>query len=73
MTSLQNKPFKFSHLLFISRMYRLSAEEAAELEDRANKRQKAAPSLKQNDLIPIHPEDEQIAQASTTLPSLNTL
>ncbi|KIP04021.1 hypothetical protein PHLGIDRAFT_121089 [Phlebiopsis gigantea 11061_1 CR5-6] len=62
-----NKPFKFSHLLFLSRTYRVSTEEAAELEERANKRQKATPSLKENDLIPIHPEDEQIAQASERL------
>lgn len=64
LTLAQNKPFHFSHLLFVSQTYRLSPEEAAELEVRAsrNKRQKAAPTPKQNDLIPVHPEDAEIAK-----------
>lgn len=68
LTSAQNKPFRCSHYLFISQTYRLSPEEAAELESRAarSKRQKAAPTLKQNDIIPLHPEDEQIAKVSLT-------
>ena len=47
-------------------MYRLSAEEAAELEDRSMKRHKPAPKLKQDDLIPFYPETSEIVQVSPT-------
>ncbi|GJE99768.1 p21-C-terminal region-binding protein-domain-containing protein [Phanerochaete sordida] len=62
-----NEPFRFSHYLFISQTYRLSSEEAAELEATASrsKRQKGASKPKQEGVTPVHPEDEEIAQFAT--------
>ncbi|KAI0809111.1 p21-C-terminal region-binding protein-domain-containing protein [Irpex lacteus] len=64
-----NKPFRFSHYLFLSQVCKLSAEDVAELEERVppTKRQKAgthAPSG-QPRVVPIHPEDEEIGKLAT--------
>jgi len=59
----ENEPYKFSHLLFISRIYRLTAEEAAELEARAPrpKRHKSSDVLT-GGVHSFHPEDDVIAK-----------
>lgn len=60
----QNEPYNFSHLLIISRIYRLTPEEEAELQGPAprTKRQKqAAPQqASSGGIYPFHPEDEHI-------------
>ncbi|THH23179.1 hypothetical protein EUX98_g8004 [Antrodiella citrinella] len=58
-----NEPFKFSHLLFISRIYRLTTEEASDLEARApkTKRHKGSDVLTDG-VHSFHPEDDVIAK-----------
>ncbi|TCD71444.1 Mss4p nuclear export [Steccherinum ochraceum] len=62
----EDLPYSFSHLLFISRTYRLTAEEAAELEARAprSKRHKGSETLT-GGVHSFHPEDDVIAQFAT--------
>ncbi|KAH8101471.1 p21-C-terminal region-binding protein-domain-containing protein [Cristinia sonorae] len=62
----ENQPYKFSHLLFISRIYRLTAEEAAELEEMTprSKRHKGSDNLT-GGVHPFHPEDDVIAKFAT--------
>jgi len=72
-----NEPFRFSHYLFISQTYRPSPEEVAELEASASrsKRHKAVPKPKLTDVVPMHPEDEEIAQFASHVvdfPYINT-
>ncbi|KAH9911650.1 p21-C-terminal region-binding protein-domain-containing protein [Fomitopsis serialis] len=58
-----NEPYNFTHLLIISRIYRLSPEEEAELQGPASrsKRQKqTAQQPPSRGVYPFHPEDEQI-------------
>ena len=59
---VQNEPFRFTHYLFLAQIYRLTAEEAAEIESSAPRPKKA-----KNDALPatggvfsVHPEDEYI-------------
>ncbi|TFK57727.1 hypothetical protein OE88DRAFT_1618886, partial [Heliocybe sulcata] len=68
-----NEPYRFDHYLFISRTYKLSAEEAAELiasAPRSSKRQRNAidPMRSDGGVYSFHPEDEFIQKfASHTL------
>jgi len=64
-----NEPYRFSHLLFISRTYRLSAEQAQELQPQSRrKKQKAAQPAAVGGVFSFHPEDEYIQKfASYTL------
>ncbi|GBE78634.1 Protein bcp1 [Sparassis crispa] len=59
-----NEPYRFTHLLFVSRIYRLSQEEQEERQGTAprSKRQKQAPTSAPSTpgLYPFHPEDECI-------------
>ncbi|EPS98118.1 hypothetical protein FOMPIDRAFT_1051865 [Fomitopsis schrenkii] len=59
-----NEPYNFSHLLLISRIYRLTPEEEAELQGPAprSKRQKQVTSQQSTSggVHPFHPEDEHI-------------
>lgn len=66
----QNEPYNFTHLLIISRIYRLSPEEEAELQGPASrsKRQKqTAQQPPSRGVYPFHPEDEQIQKVRTTI------
>lgn len=65
----QNKPFRFSHYLFLSQTYKLSAAEAAELETRPPpaKKPKGSSASKQNKTFSVHPEDDQITQVRVDL------
>ncbi|TFY60053.1 hypothetical protein EVJ58_g5386 [Rhodofomes roseus] len=61
-----NEPYNFTHLLVMSRIYRLSPEEEAELQGPAprSKRQKQiAQQPSSGGVYPFHPEDEQIQKA----------
>ena len=60
--SRQNEPYDFKHLLIISRIYRLSAEEAAELQAASprTKRQKQSAPPPAAGVFPFHPEDDII-------------
>ncbi|KAI0075925.1 hypothetical protein K474DRAFT_1663691 [Panus rudis PR-1116 ss-1] len=65
-----NEPYRFTHFILISRIYRLSAEEAAELEARAprTKRHKGALPTSGGGVFSFHPEDEVISKfASHTI------
>jgi protein BCP1 len=68
----QNEPYNFSHILFISRTYRLSPEEEAAMQSAAHpaKRQKV-PSVSgsgpSDGVYSFHPEDEYIQKASLIL------
>ncbi|CAL1696988.1 unnamed protein product [Somion occarium] len=57
----------FTHFLFISRIYRLSPEEAAELHARAprTKRHKGVPPPTAGGVFSFHPEDEVIQKFAT--------
>ncbi|EMD41510.1 hypothetical protein CERSUDRAFT_101946 [Gelatoporia subvermispora B] len=60
-----NEPYRFTHLLFISRIYRLTPEEEAEMQEAAprNKRQKQsapAPAPSTPGVYSFHSEDEDI-------------
>lgn len=62
---LQNEPYNFSHILFISRTYRLSPEEEAAMQSAAHpaKRQKVPntdSSGPSDGIYSFHPEDEYI-------------
>jgi protein BCP1 len=70
----QNEPYNFSHLLFISRTYRLTPEEESEMQQQQSasaehpaKRQKGPSNNNNNNtngssngVYPFHPEDEYI-------------
>lgn len=70
--SSQNEPFNFTHLIFVSRVYKLTPEEedamtiARQQPGKASKRQKSQNSNEEtNDrspdgVYPFHPEDEEI-------------
>jgi len=62
----ENEPYKFTHFLLFSRIYRLSAEEAADLHSTApkSKRQKGAPP-NVGGVFPFHPEDEILEKFAT--------
>lgn len=68
-----NEPYRFDHLLFLSRTYKLSPEEEAELiatAPRSSKRQRNAidPMRSDGGVYSFHPEDEYIQKfASHTL------
>ncbi|KAI0344208.1 hypothetical protein BDW22DRAFT_1355537 [Trametopsis cervina] len=68
-----NAPFRFTHYIFLSQIYKLSAEEAAELEARVppTKRQRAVTQHSQPKIISVHPEDEQIGQLATFTTDFN--
>ncbi|KAL1952423.1 hypothetical protein VTO73DRAFT_1572 [Trametes versicolor] len=57
-----NEPYDFSHLILVSRVYRLTAEEAAELHASAPraKRQKQSDPPQGAGVYPFHPEDDII-------------
>ncbi|KAI0791666.1 p21-C-terminal region-binding protein-domain-containing protein [Abortiporus biennis] len=57
-----NEPYRFSHLLFISRIYRLSSEEAAELQARSPRKQQENATA---GVFSFHPEDEYIQKFAT--------
>jgi len=71
-----NEPYNFSHLLFISRTYRLTPEEEAAMQSASthpNKRQKGSStselrsggaSSDSNGVYSFHPEDEYIQKAA---------
>ncbi|EIW86231.1 hypothetical protein CONPUDRAFT_133729 [Coniophora puteana RWD-64-598 SS2] len=63
-----NEPFAFTHLLFISRTYKLSEEEESELaESRTSKKRKTfpQPTRSSTGVYSFHLEDEQIQQAAS--------
>ncbi|TBU30780.1 p21-C-terminal region-binding protein-domain-containing protein [Dichomitus squalens] len=62
-----NEPYDFKHLLIISRIYRLTAEEAAELQASAppTKRQKQSNPPPAAGVYPFHPEDDYIRRFAT--------
>ncbi|KAI0369884.1 hypothetical protein BV20DRAFT_967212 [Pilatotrama ljubarskyi] len=62
-----NEPYDFTHLLLISRVYRLTAEEAAELQASAprTKRQKQSEPPQGAGVYPFHPEDDIIRRFAT--------
>lgn len=62
-----NEPYRFTHLLFITRVYRLSAEEAADLHASAprTKRNKGSSTPLGGGVFPFHPEDEQIRKLAS--------
>ncbi|THG98989.1 hypothetical protein EW026_g3274 [Hermanssonia centrifuga] len=65
-----NKPFRFSHYLFVSQTYRLSPEDLAELDSGASrsKRHKGSSAPSHSGVQLMHAEDEYIQQfASHTL------
>lgn len=77
----QNEPFNFTHLVFISRVYKLTPEEeeamaVAQQPGKASKRQKSQNSNGEtNDrspdgVYPFHPEDEEIRKVR---PSIDVL
>jgi len=55
-----NEPYKFTHYILVSRIYRLTAEEAAELHAKApqSKRHKGGLPTNTGGVFPFHPEDE---------------
>ncbi|KAI0757551.1 p21-C-terminal region-binding protein-domain-containing protein [Daedaleopsis nitida] len=57
-----NEPYDFKHFLIISRVYRLTAEEAAELQAASprTKRQKQSDPPPAAGIYPFHPEDDYI-------------
>lgn len=62
---IKNEPYRFTHLLFISRVYRLSAEEAAELhasKPRTKRNKGSSAPTSGGGVFSFHPEDEQIQQ-----------
>ena len=67
--SLQNEPYRFTHLVFVTRVYRLSAEEAAELHSATprTKRNKGISAPQGGGVFSFHPEDEQIQKVSTLI------
>ncbi|KAI0668611.1 p21-C-terminal region-binding protein-domain-containing protein [Trametes maxima] len=62
-----NEPYDFKHLLLISRVYRLTAEEAAELQSASprTKRQKQSEQPQGAGVYPFHPEDDVIRKFAT--------
>ncbi|KAI0638883.1 p21-C-terminal region-binding protein-domain-containing protein [Trametes polyzona] len=63
-----NEPYDFSHLILVSRVYKLTAEEAAELHASAprTKRQKQSSAAPQGaGVYPFHPEDDVIRKFAT--------
>ncbi|KAH7910003.1 p21-C-terminal region-binding protein-domain-containing protein, partial [Hygrophoropsis aurantiaca] len=64
-----NEPFDFTHLLFISRVYRLSQEEeeAMQAASRGSKRARVNQNQGQSQsaVYPFHPEDEYIQKLAT--------
>ncbi|KAI8983274.1 p21-C-terminal region-binding protein-domain-containing protein [Trametes punicea] len=62
-----NEPYDFKHLIIISRIYRLTAEEAAELHASAprTKRQKQSEPTQGAGVYPFHPEDDVIRKFAT--------
>ncbi|KAI0324449.1 hypothetical protein GY45DRAFT_1331533 [Cubamyces sp. BRFM 1775] len=62
-----NEPYDFKHLILISRIYRLTAEEAAELQASAprTKRQKQSEPPQGAGVYPFHPEDDIIRRFAT--------
>lgn len=76
----QNEPFNFTHLVFISRVYKLSAEEeeamtvSQQQSGKDSKRQKysqnsSAPMTERNagGVYPFHPEDEEIRKVCISI------
>ncbi|KAJ3485130.1 hypothetical protein NLI96_g5186 [Meripilus lineatus] len=57
-----NEPYRFTHLVFVTRVYRLSAEEAAELHSATprTKRNKGISAPQGGGVFSFHPEDELI-------------
>ena len=75
---MQGEPYRFSHLLFISRAYHLSEEEEALLAHPSTRRQpkskKMRPATSQQQqarprdgVYSFHPEDDLISQVSSSL------
>ncbi|KIJ45060.1 hypothetical protein M422DRAFT_167173, partial [Sphaerobolus stellatus SS14] len=68
-----NEPYNFSHFLFVSRLYRLSAEDEDAMEDvqetsrpaKRAKKKNAGPVPKAGGTYPFHPEDEHIARVAS--------
>ncbi|KAH7922392.1 hypothetical protein BV22DRAFT_1037516 [Leucogyrophana mollusca] len=65
-----NEPFNFSHLLFVSRVYKLSPEdeEAMQAASHSSKRQKpnsSAQAVSPDGVYPFHPEDEYIQRVAS--------
>ena len=60
--SPQNEPYDYKYYIIISRVYRLSAEEAAELQASSprTKRQKQSEPPTAAGVYPFHPEDDYI-------------
>ncbi|KAI0656746.1 p21-C-terminal region-binding protein-domain-containing protein [Cubamyces menziesii] len=62
-----NEPYDFKYLILVSRIYRLTAEEAAELHASAprTKRQKQSEPPQGAGVYPFHPEDDIIRKFAT--------
>ncbi|KAI0717511.1 p21-C-terminal region-binding protein-domain-containing protein [Cerioporus squamosus] len=62
-----NEPYDFTYFIIISRVYRLSAEEAAELQASSprTKRQKQSEPPPAAGVYPFHPEDDYIRKFAT--------
>ena len=67
----QNEPYDFKYLILVSRIYRLTAEEAAELHASAprTKRQKQSEPPQGAGVYPFHPEDDIIRKVRPALSS----
>ena len=65
----QNEPYDFKHFVIISRIYRLTAEEAADLQAAAppTKRQKQSDPPPAAGVYSFHPEDELIRRVRSSL------
>ncbi|KAH9949480.1 p21-C-terminal region-binding protein-domain-containing protein [Amylocystis lapponica] len=63
----ENEPYNFTHFLFLSRIYRLSPEEEAEMQAPVprTKRRKQAVAAPPSGVYPFHPEDELIRRVAT--------
>ena len=72
MLARQNEPYNFTHLLFISRTYHLTAEDEAAMQvaQRSCKRQKPSTGSESTEgtgeggVYSFHPEDEVIQKVS---------
>ena len=73
MLARQNEPYNFTHLLFISRTYHLTAEDEAAMQvaQRSSKRQKPSTGSESTEgagegggVYSFHPEDEVIQKVS---------
>ncbi|KAI0825327.1 p21-C-terminal region-binding protein-domain-containing protein [Trametes gibbosa] len=62
-----NEPYDFSYLILVSRVYRLTAEEVAELHAASprTKRQKQSEASQGAGVYPFHPEDDIIRKYAT--------